>query len=64
MVDPVAHAIETVCDQILNNFVPPAETIRAVRRFNGCMAILLKRHGLCITEEGLVFSPTSTQPGP
>lgn len=57
MDDPVAAAIESVCDQILKNFVPPASTIQAVRRFNGCMAILLQRHGLAITEAGIVFSP-------
>lgn len=63
MADPVASAIEKVCDGILDNFVPPATTIQAVRRFNGCMAILLKRHGLAITEAGIVFSPAekSTQ---
>lgn len=62
--DPVAHALNQVCDAILKNFVPPAETIVAIRRFNGCMAILLKRHGLAITEAGIVFSPTNAAEGP
>jgi hypothetical protein len=61
MSDPVAAAIDQVCDQILKNFVPPVSTIQAVRRFNGCMAILLRRHGLAITAEGIVFSPTETK---
>lgn len=64
MDDPVAAAIESVCDQILKNFVPPASTIQAVRRFNGCMATLLQRHGLAITEAGIVFSPTEKAKGP
>ncbi len=64
MADPVAGAMEKVCDQILGNFVPPATTILAIRRFNGCMAILCQRHGLVITDEGLVVSVGRGHQGP
>lgn len=55
--DPVAAALNQVCDSILKGFVPPAETIVAIRRFNGCMAILTQRHKLAITDEGIVYQP-------
>lgn len=63
MADPVADALDRLCDQILGNFCPPATTILAVRRFNGCMAILAARHNLVITDAGLVYSAgTKTAP--
>ncbi len=62
--DPLAHALNQVCDRILGNFVPPATTILAVRRFNGCMAILCKRVSLAVQDDGVVVSVEKGTQGP
>lgn len=63
MADPVAHTLEQLCDHILNGFIPPATTILAVRRLNGCMAILAAKHRIVVSDSGLVYSaPDATGP--
>jgi len=54
--DVLAHWLEQVCDEISRGFVPPAATLRAVRRFNGCMAIYCKQHSVVVNDDGMAYA--------
>lgn len=54
--DELASYLDGLSDRVLRGFVPAATTLKALKRLNGCMAILCAKNHVAVTDEGVAYS--------